>query len=51
MLKLLIKSANVLRLDAENHIRRASMIAMENGKITALGTARDDFTPDETIDA
>lgn len=50
MSKLLIKNADVLTLDADNLILRASPIAIEHNKIIALGTAPHNFVPDEVID-
>lgn len=51
MTKLLIKNADILTLDATDRILKNSSIAIENKKIIALGTAPEDFAPDESIDA
>ena len=51
MTHILIRHADLITLDAEGRILRDAEIAISDGRIVAVGTAPDDFRPDETLDA
>jgi 5-methylthioadenosine/S-adenosylhomocysteine deaminase len=49
-MKLLIKDADVVMLDADGTVLERASIAIDGGRIAAVGSAPPDFEPDDVID-
>lgn len=51
MAKILLRHADVITLDTEGNVLRDADVAIDGGRIIALGAPPDGFLPDETVDA
>jgi 5-methylthioadenosine/S-adenosylhomocysteine deaminase len=51
MTSILIRSAQVITLDSQDHVLPSADIAISDGAILSVGAAPADFQPDQTIDA
>ena len=51
MMKLLIKNALILTVNQNNEVLKNANIAVEDGRLLAVGKVPENFLPDKVIDA